>query len=233
MSRARKKVRKLRRLLQDDVPRPQPAKANEPQVLALDSVNAGRFLFFDDLIMKTRDVPGDIVECGVGEGVSMLLMAHIVHARQLDKQLWGFDSFEGFPEPTPEDESHRAAQKGEWSLPKQQALELLRSHLDDELFFRSHISLIKGFFEDSLGVHKGPIALLHLDCDLYQSYKVCLETLYPKVSPGGIVAFDEYHREGDVWPGAPKAIDEFFADKQVELVKDQLYGKFYVVKPAG
>ena len=97
--------------------------------------------------------------------------------------------------------------------------------------FRSKISLVKGFFEDTLPTYKHPIALLNLDVDLYQSYQTCLKRLYPLLSPGGIVAFDEYHREGDQFPGAPKAIDEFFQDQPVAFVKDTLYGKYYVVKP--
>ena len=60
---------------------------------------------------------------------------------------------------------------------------------------------------------------------------VCLETLYPQVSFGGILTFDEYHREGDLFPGALRAIDGFFVDKNARFVKDNLYGKFYVIKP--
>jgi hypothetical protein len=237
LGKLRRKVRTLRRLLQDDAPRTQPPPqatgAVVPWAVTYDSVNAARLLFFDDLINRTRDVPGDIVECGIGRGTSFLLMAHVVHARQLNRALWGFDSFQGFPEPTPEDDSPRDVQKGEIAYSKQQVMDLISSHLNDDLFFRSKITLVGGYFEDSLRVHGNrPVSLLNLDCDLYQSYKVCLETLYPKVSPGGIIVFDEYHREGEMFPGAPRAIDEFFADKPEELVKDRLYGKFYVVKAA-
>lgn len=231
LRRVKKAAAALRRLATEDGAPPLPPATPSASIVPLDSIHAARFLFFDHLITRTADVAGDIVECGVGSGTSMLLMAHSVHARQLPKNLWGFDSFEGFPEPTQEDASQRQAKKGEWALAKQQALTLLQTHLNDELFFRSKLSLIAGFFEDSLQVHNGAISLLHLDCDLYLSYKTCLETLYPKVSPGGIIAFDEYHREGHVWPGAPKAIDEFFANKEVEFVKDSFYGKFYAVKP--
>jgi O-methyltransferase len=46
--------------------------------------------------------------------------------------------------------------------------------------------LSKGFFCDSLKNHpKRPIALLHIDCDLYQSYKDTLDNLYELVSKGG------------------------------------------------
>ena len=160
----------------------------------------------------------------------MLMLAHIVHIHQIPKFLWGFDSFEGFPEPTSEDASFRNAQKGQHAHDKQHVLNVLRTHLNDELFFRSKISLIKGYFENTLQIHQRPVSLLNLDVDLYQSYKICLETFYHRMSAGAIITFDEYHREGDVFPGAPKAIDEFFSGRRVTFVKDHLYGKFFVVK---
>jgi hypothetical protein len=38
-----------------------------------------------------------------------------------------------------------------------------------------------------------------------------LTALYEKVVPGGLIMFDEYR--DDRWPGATKAIDEFFAGR--------------------
>ena len=52
--------------------------------------------------------------------------------------------------------------------------------------------------------------MLHLDCDLYESYKISLTNLYDKVVAGGIIMFDEY--DDQRWPGARRAIDEFFMD---------------------
>jgi hypothetical protein len=45
------------------------------------------------------------------------------------------------------------------------------------------------------------------------------------------VTFDEYVRESFNYPGAAKAINEFFADKGVEFLRDPYYGKYYVIKP--
>ena len=59
-------------------------------------------------------IDGDIIECGVGRGVSLFTMGNISNLIGLDRKLYGFDSFEGFPEPTQEDRSYRNPQKGEW-----------------------------------------------------------------------------------------------------------------------
>jgi hypothetical protein len=39
--------------------------------------------------------------------------------------------------------------------------------------------------EETLNQYEGEIALLHLDCDLYESYTTCRNVLYPKVGSGG------------------------------------------------
>ena len=78
----------------------------------------------------------------------------------------------------------------------------------------------------------GPIAILHLDINLYSGYKACLENLFPKVVSGGVVLFDEYMNKTEAadCPGAKKAIDEYFAGKPYKIQRDELYGKYFVVK---
>lgn len=64
--------------------------------------------------------------------------------------------------------------------------------------------------------------------DLYQSYKTCLEHLFPKVVSGGIVLFDEYDTPN--WPGAKKAIDEYFKGTSYRPQKDAESGKYFLIK---
>ena len=91
------------------------------------------------------------------------------------------------------------------------------------------MKLVKGFFDQTLSSYEGKIALLHLDGDLYESYKVSLNVLYRKVVRGGIIMFDEY--ADPRWVGARKAIDEFFADKpEVVVPHAKCTWKYYVEK---
>lgn len=201
-------------------------------VTALDSINAARFLYFQNLMNRTRGVAGDIVECGVGMGRSFLCMSLLVKITQDARNLWGFDSFEGFPEPSQSDESPRQPRRGEYAVTLDSVHAMLARHLGDDQFVRSRVTFVKGFFDTTLSQypHKS-ISLLNLDVDLYDSYKVCLEKLYPLLSAGGIVTFDEYVREGAAFPGAVKAINEFFRDKGVSFERDPSYGKYFIVKP--
>ena len=64
-------------------------------------------------------------------------------------------------------------------------LRVLKDGRIPEEKIRNQVHLIKGFFDETLHKYEGKIALLHLDCDLYESYKISLEILYGKVSSGG------------------------------------------------
>lgn len=203
------------------------------RVPAMTYPTTARLLYFRRLMDLIAPLDGDVVECGVGRGHSLLMLASLVRDEGAGRKIWGFDSFEGFPEPAEEDRSHRNPKKGEWG--DTQVVEvrnlLLQGALDRE-FVRSQVTLVKGFFEDSLPKYRGDaIALLHLDVDLYESYLAALRELYPKVVHGGVVAFDEYMgtTEHLNFPGAQRAIDEYFAGTG-RIRRDQISGKYYVVK---
>src|SRR5205823_12639352 len=51
------------------------------------------------------------------------------------------------------------------------------------------------------------IAVLRLDTDWYESTRMELEMLYPRLSIGGVIMIDDY----GYWTGARKATDEYFA----------------------
>ena len=68
-----------------------------------------------------------------------------------------------------------------------------------------------GLFQETLrATHIPRIALLNIDADWYESVKLCLETFYDAVAPGGIVSIDDY----GLWPGCRQAVDEFIKERQ-------------------
>ncbi len=53
--------------------------------------------------------------------------------------------------------------------------------------------IIKGYFSDTLPQFSDtPFCFIHLDRDIYSSYKECLQLLYENLTPGGVVVFDDY-----------------------------------------
>ena len=188
-----------------------------------------RLFHFERLLQQVDNIDGRIVECGVGPGRGIfafsVISQHITHPRQI----WGFDTFEGIPPPTTEDGKANRHKAGWWNYSQQQVVELLQFNGIDPSFVSENITFIPGRFDESLSKYDGaPIALLHLDVDFYESYKIALESLYDYVAPGGIVAFDEYRNP--TWPGATQAIDEFFAGRPEEIVKSPVAELYYVLK---
>ncbi len=53
------------------------------------------------------------------------------------------------------------------------------------------------------------VSLLRLDTDWYESTKVGLEVLYPRLVVGGVCILDDYGH----WQGARKAVDDYFEQK--------------------
>lgn len=188
-----------------------------------------RYLYFLDMLNKVRHVEGDIVECGVSIGHGALLFQLISDYLGVERTYYGFDSFEGLPMPSEKDGSTPIKGKGYWANPSATVLKVLRDGRLPEDVIQQRVRLVKGWFDETVSRYEGKIALLHLDCDLHDSYKTCLETLYDKVAPGGVIMFDEYADER--WTGARKAIDEFFAGKP-EIIQphDKCNWKYYTVK---
>jgi len=177
------------------------------------------FLTLERIANSIERFDGAVAECGVYKGGTLLGMAHILRLRGIQAPIYGLDSFEGFPNPAAEDfladgTLHEYAKKGFFSDATCEKLQRKIARLG----FADTITLIKGFFEKTLHqLGEEKFSLVHLDCDLYQSYKTCLEFFYDRVLTGGYIVFDEYDFSMPVYPGAQKAIDEFLRGKPETL----------------
>jgi hypothetical protein len=171
------------------------------------------------------DLDGDVVECGVGRGRSLVTLARAVELHAPDKEVYGFDSFEGFPPVAAEDIGAAVSAVGEhydaWDDVSQMAIEML---LD------APAHLVKGFFSETIPERLPErIALLHVDCDLYESTRQVLVHGLPRLASGGTVIFDEYRR--DRWPGATKAVDECLGERGLTATWDRVLDRYMVRMP--
>jgi O-methyltransferase len=155
----------------------------------------------------SRKIPGDLIECGAWRGGSCIFMRAILAAYGVkDRTVWVSDSFEGLPKPDlnlyPTEAAHRWA-GGEMAVSLDEVRENFRKYglLDEQVKF------LKGFFKDTLPkAPLGPIAVLRVDGDLYESVTETLEFVYPKVVVGGYVILDDY---GEHLPPAKQAVDDY------------------------
>lgn len=171
------------------------------------AINQLRLYSLYHAALMANRLPGDIAECGVWGGGSAYLLLEVT-----DKYVHLYDSFEGLPEPEPCDYptngSTFGACAGKFGIPSGKLDEQVRNYLSD---YSERFTMYKGWFKDTLPTSPDlQYAMVHLDCDFYQSYKECLEYFVPRIVPGGILVCDEYSFKH--LPGAKKAIDEYFGD---------------------
>ncbi len=167
--------------------------------------------------VENSRLPGALVECGVWRGGCAAVMATVAAKARSNRKLWLFDSFEGMPEATQED----LGEDAKWLSNNRMSGRLapvgrnvasineVRSLLFNELHLEtSSVMIVKGWFQNTLPEyqrHIGPVAILRIDGDWYESTRVCLENLYDNVVAGGFIIIDDY----GFFPGCRKAVDEF------------------------
>jgi O-methyltransferase len=177
-------------------------------------VGVARLTNLKDLTQRTLDqrIPGDYIETGVWRGGCCILMRAVLEANQIrDRKVYVADSFAGLPPPKPNQYPADAGDMlhafRELAIPVDQVCANFSAYglLDDQVVF------VPGFFQDTLpSLKAGPFALIRLDGDMYESTIVALDSLYPKLSPGGFVVIDDY-----ALGGCKAAVDDFRRDRGI------------------
>ena len=167
----------------------------------------------------TDDVPGDLIEAGVWRGGGCIFMRGCLEALgRGDRIVWVADSFEGLPDPGPDN----ARESQFFNSPMMQrhykrleaSLEEVHANFNAYGLMSDRVRFLKGWFNETLPT--APIeqlSVLRLDGDYYSSTMDTLNALYAKVSPGGFVIIDDYGE--DAWTDCRKAVDEFRRDHGV------------------
>jgi hypothetical protein len=175
-----------------------------------------------------HEIAGDIVECGVWKGGSMMAVARTLMENQATRTLHLFDTFEGMPEPADVDKDIRgetAASRMEredkatswvWAY---SPLDEVKRNLRDTGYDERRVVFVKGKVEDTIPA-KAPdqISLLRLDTDWYESTYHELVHLYPRLTVGGVLIIDDY---GD-WEGARRAVDQYMEENHLKLLLNRI-----------
>ena len=171
-----------------------------------------------EMIERTRSLTGAVADCGVYKAASTVGMALFMRQHDIRKQIYAFDSFQGFsPESLARDlnlggannEDRKKGGFSDFGL-EQVKSKILRFRLDN-------VTLVPGYFNQSFKTLPPDIhfSFVHLDVNLYESYREGLEFFYPRLDSSGIILLDEYN--DPPWPGCNKAVDEFLAGKPEKL----------------
>lgn len=207
-------------------------KADLKRMPFIKNKRAMRFLYFSKIFMATKDVNGHIVECGVSIGRGLLMWFFLMNHTKKTRRIYGFDTFYGLPENSPEDTLVTDHRVGTIAYSQDDVMQfLLASGLPEDLILK-HTTLVEGNIKQTAKEYnEGPISILHLDMDFFEGYKCGLESLYPHVSKGGIIMFDEYKSEVEKWPGPVKAIEGFFGQRVNDFQYDEATAKYFYIKP--
>jgi O-methyltransferase len=172
-----------------------------------------------------ESLPGDIVECGVWRGGSMMAAALTLIEEGELRTLRLFDTFSGMTAPGEKDGDTNDLQSGALAV----GVEEVSRNLSLTGYPRDHIRMVAGPVEETLPSQEpNQIAVLRLDTDWYASTLHELRHLYPRLSVGGVLIVDDYGH----WRGARQAVDEYFAGCVVEAERIDYTG-IKIVKGGG
>ena len=175
-----------------------------------------QFLIRYELLKLIKNVPGDIIECGVcgGRGLLSLLQSHLIlEPNFFYRKIIGFDTFEGFVNLSNKDNIN-INKVGDFSFTNyNEILELGKIHTEFMYNNFNKIELVKGNAEDTIPEYINNnqhmlISLLYLDFDLYLPTKIALDNFLPRMPKGSVVVFDEIHFKR--FPGETLALLEKF-----------------------
>jgi O-methyltransferase len=132
-------------------------------------------------------VPGDFVECGVWRGFCSAVIADYLDFDRVPKQFYLYDTYDGIP-PQYDSEGHDAPDFHEAGLYESVVGRFARF---------PNVRVVRGIVPDSFAqAVPEKIAFLHLDMNSSKSEIAALDVLFDRVSPGGLVVFDDYGWSG-------------------------------------
>ncbi len=211
-------------------------------------------LYEQAVYCEKKNIEGAYVECGVWKGgaVGIMAKANLTHGKSR-RPLHLFDAFDDICAPDAELDGEKAiidmqayttlknkdemkgqleAVKGAYdSLGGHGTIDVCKNMFENILHYpSSSIHYHKGWFQDTIPAdHQqiDKIAILRLDGDWYASIKVCLDYLYDKVVPGGLIVIDDYGH----YEGCTKAVDEFLESRNIKtFLSYAIVGSRYFVK---
>ena len=207
---------------------------------ALNVTNHGYVASPDSILKKAAEfiavnkVEGDYLEFGVFKGASFISAYYTLRQcfddvignfgftmsetdRTVTASIFGkmrffaFDSFEGLPAVVHSDSSG-FFEKGQFSA----SLAEFKSNLTVSKFPSDRGVIVSGWYDRTLTRalcdehHLTRAAIVHIDCDLYESTRVVLEFIAPLLVDGTILIFDDwFHFNGHPHRGEQRAFNEW------------------------
>jgi len=177
-----------------------------------------------------NNIQGDIVECGVWRGGSMMISAlTLLKMNNINRIIYLYDTYKGMSEPSEKDiriyDNRPALKKwkklqgkdfNQWDYA---SLDEIKQNLYSTGYPKEKIEFIKGKVEDTIpNFIPEKISLLRLDTDFYESTYHELLHLFPKLSRYGVIIIDDY----GYWKGQKEATDKYFKENNIKIFLNRI-----------
>jgi len=136
------------------------------------------------------EIKGDVIECGVWRGGATIFMKAVLNEYKDQRKVFVADSFNGFPSNLRYEYDRMAEFLDEPIL--KVSKEEVQKNFEKYGVLDDRVEFVEGYFSESLVGFTNRLALLRVDCDLFESVMDVLENLYNNVEQGGFVIIDDF-----------------------------------------
>ncbi len=190
------------------------------------TLTIARFLSLYELYQQTLGVVGHIAEVGVFKGAASMFFAKLTKIYEPFSltQVHGFDWFKGAQTTSEE----KYVEDGECQEDYPRVIELIKLQQLDNILHIHNLDVtqeLKKFFDEHTHLQ---FKLIFLDCGIYDVVKESIEEFWPRLTPGGIMVFDQFNHEFAA--GETRAIKERLPDAQIKTLPHGWMPTAYIVK---
>ena len=187
--------------------------------------------------IKEKGIEGVFIEAGCALGGSTVLIAK---CKDKTVPLYVYDVFGLIPAPTESDgkevhERYKVIVSGRskgiggneyYGYQKDLYKTVIQNLKSFELDCQGDsITLIKGILQETMKIEQS-VSFAHIDVDWYEPVKFCLENIFPKLTVGGSLIFDDYYD----WSGCKKAVDGYLQTVTGQFVLDGAAGSLKITR---
>ncbi|HEY8164592.1 MAG TPA: TylF/MycF/NovP-related O-methyltransferase [Gemmatimonadaceae bacterium] len=175
--------------------------AQRARARARSMISDGQLFDLIQFIRATANVPGDVVEYGSLHGGSGAILVEAVN-HYGKKLVWLFDSFAGIPK-----SKYGLDHRWDGSFSNNSYHEVRDAFSDCD-----NVRVVKGNITETFDSVKNPISFGYVASDTLESGELLLNFMWPKLSPGGIIAVCDYGSYPNCVP-LTVMTDKFLEDK--------------------
>jgi len=162
-------------------------------------MGSNKLIFVYEISLNYKDEP--MAEVGVYKGGSAYIIAN-----NCEKEVYLIDTFTGLPKVSEYDKHKEGDFRNVDYIEVCNYLEPFKN-----------VKILEGLFNERKNdIPETEFGFVHLDVDIYEATKECLEYFYPKIRNGGSILIDDY--DSSATEGCKKAVDDFFENRKEHCI---------------